>query len=182
MPQPLLVHPMTPCAPELNVHVGAAWTGGGLLALSFAIFGPLDRLYLPPLGDIVGGEALWRRTCFEAFVQAEGEEGYVELNFAPTGAWAAYRFTGYRAGMTPATAIGTPRIDVLATETLYELRATIDLGAGLAAGEAWRLGLSAVIEETDGDRSYWALAHHGDKPDFHHSQAFALALPRSESA
>jgi hypothetical protein len=35
------------------------------------------------------------------------------------------------------------------------------------------LGLSAVLEEQDGTKSYWALAHPpGGKPDFHHPDCF----------
>jgi hypothetical protein len=34
-----------------------------------------------------------------------------------------------------------------------------------------------VIEETNGRKSYWALAHPPGKPDFHHSDCFALGLP-----
>ena len=30
------------------------------------------------------------------------------------------------------------------------------------------LALSAVIEAIDGAKTYWALAHPSDKPDFHH--------------
>ena len=37
----------------------------------------------------------------------------------------------------------------------------------------WRLGLSAVIEDTSGRKSYWALAHPPGKPDFHHADCFA---------
>ena len=44
-----------------------------------------------------------------------------------------------------------------------------------------RLGLSAVIEETDGTKSYWALAHPPGKPDFHHKDCFALTLPAPEA-
>jgi hypothetical protein len=40
----------------------------------------------------------------------------------------------------------------------------------------WRLGLSAVIEETNGTISYWAVAHPPGKADFHHSDCFALEL------
>ena len=38
------------------------------------------------------------------------------------------------------------------------------------------IGLAAVIEETSGTLSYWALRHAPGKPDFHHPDAFALAL------
>jgi hypothetical protein len=40
----------------------------------------------------------------------------------------------------------------------------------------WRLGLSAIIEEASGRRSYWALAHPPGKPDFHHPDSFALRV------
>ena len=39
-----------------------------------------------------------------------------------------------------------------------------------------RIGLSAIIEETDGAKSYWALAHPPGKPDFHHPTCFAATL------
>lgn len=41
----------------------------------------------------------------------------------------------------------------------------------------WVAGLSAVIEERHGPKSYWALAHASDKPDFHHPDSFVLELP-----
>ncbi len=47
---------------------------------------------------------------------------------------------------------------------------------------ALRLALSAVIEETDGRLSYWALAHPAAKPDFHHAEAFVLSLPGHDTA
>jgi hypothetical protein len=51
-------------------------------------------------------------------------------------------------------------------------------GATIAvpAGEPWELGLSAVLEEKDGAKSYWALAHRGDKPDFHDAGCFTARL------
>ncbi len=38
------------------------------------------------------------------------------------------------------------------------------------------IALSAVIEETDGTKSYWALRHPPGPPDFHHPDCFALTL------
>ena len=45
-----------------------------------------------------------------------------------------------------------------------------------AAGD-WRLGLTAVVEETGGRISYWALAHPAGRPDFHRADCFVLELP-----
>ena len=49
--------------------------------------------------------------------------------------------------------------------------------AGLWSGVKCRVAISAVIEEADGTKSYWALAHPPGKPDFHHADGFALQLP-----
>jgi hypothetical protein len=38
------------------------------------------------------------------------------------------------------------------------------------------MGLSAVVKEASGALTYWALRHAPGKPDFHHSEAFALEL------
>ena len=43
------------------------------------------------------------------------------------------------------------------------------------------LNLTAVIEERDGTKSYWALNHPPDgPPDFHHPACFTLELPPVE--
>jgi hypothetical protein len=38
--------------------------------------------------------------------------------------------------------------------------------------------LSAVIEDEDGNVTYWALAHPGTQPDFHDSAAWTAGLQR----
>ena len=43
-----------------------------------------------------------------------------------------------------------------------------------------RIGVSAVIEEVDGTKSYWALAHAPGPPDFHNPACFAHHLPPFE--
>jgi hypothetical protein len=59
--------------------------------------------------------------------------------------------------------------------TWWALGATI----ALDAEQKWELGLAAVLEEKDGTKSYWALAHPGEseKPDFHDPVCFAAHLP-----
>jgi len=124
-------------------------------------------------------DGLWRHTCFEAFVRASPGAAYYELNFAPSTQWAAYRFSGYRGGMRVANEIGAPGFEVETNGEGCGLRVSAELDRlpGLPGDGAWRLGLSAVIEETSGRKSYWALAHPPGKPDFHHSDCFALELP-----
>ncbi|MFN3353145.1 MAG: hypothetical protein ACK4Z5_06010, partial [Brevundimonas sp.] len=98
-------------------------------------------------------------------------KGYLEFNLSPSGRWASYAFDGYRQGMRPAaeTVLVAP---LSRTGTRATLAGTAELPAG-----ARRLALSAVIESADGTRTYWALAHPSDKPDFHHPESFVLDLP-----
>jgi hypothetical protein len=46
----------------------------------------------------------------------------------------------------------------------------------LPPGRSLRLGLSAVVEGMGGALSHWTLRHCGERPDFHHPDAFAQAL------
>ncbi|MFC7497623.1 hypothetical protein ACFQRC_00110 [Enterovirga sp. GCM10030262] len=68
-----------------------------------------------------------------------------------------------------------PRIETRAAGHFYELRALLEV-PDLLPDMPWQLGLSAVIEETNGRKSYWALAHPPGDPDFHHEDCFALEL------
>jgi hypothetical protein len=86
-----------------------------------------------------------------------------------------YQFDGYRSGMRAASSVSAPAIEAQANPPLFTLRASIALDqlSALPRAAPWRLGLSALIEETSGRKSYWALAHPPGKPDFHHSDCFA---------
>jgi hypothetical protein len=65
--------------------------------------------------------------------------------------------------------------------TQVVLRAVLD-DPGLDEGRSWIGGVAAVIEEADGAKSYWALAHPPGKPDFHHRDCFQLELPAAKPA
>jgi len=63
----------------------------------------------------------------------------------------------------------------------YFLGASLE-HAALWAGITVEAAISAVLEEVDGTKSYWALAHPPGKPDFHHADCFALALAPAAEA
>lgn len=162
-----------------GIDVEATCPRPGNLVLRYVVTGNVADLRLPPMAAPAHTDELWQHTCFEAFVRASPGGAYYEFNFAPSTQWAAYRFDGYRSGMHVADEIGAPRIDVQSNGGSYELQASLALDGlpDLPGDAAWRLGLSAVIEEADGNISHWALAHPPGKADFHHSDCFALELP-----
>ena len=139
----------------------------------FGVGAPAARFVIPSLSEPWRADELWRTTCFEAFLSVAGEDAYREWNFAPSGNWAAYDFSKYREGMAKAEVGSPPYIRMEENFTWWTVGATI----AVEADQAWHLGLSAVLEETDGTKSYWALAHPlGEKPDFHHPDCFAAKL------
>ena len=179
MRRPLICHPQTPpsgepfelwATAELSASFGASatlniWYGVAARAARFVI--------LAPGGEGARRDELWRTTCFEAFLAQPGDPAYAEWNFAPSGDWASYEFSDYRTGMRSPEVAAPPYIRIEDNLTWWTLGATIAVPAGIT----WELGLSAVLEEPDGTKSYWALAHPGGPPDFHDRACFAASLP-----
>ena len=154
------------------------------LIFHFVVTGPVDQLLVPAPAHPARLDGLWQHLCFEAFLRPAGGEDYLELNFAPSTHWAAYAFSGYRAGMKPAEGIGAPTINVSQSAARLTLEVAVPLLADspLPADGAWDVGLSAVLEGRDGRLSYWALAHPPGKADFHHGDCFALQLAAAEAS
>jgi predicted GIY-YIG superfamily endonuclease len=134
-----------------------------------------DGLIIPKPVTPRRSDGLWQTTCFELFLRSPGCDAYWEFNLSPSNEWAAYRFERYREGMSNHPVEVEPQIETQRRELGFELEADVDFG-GLPKGTL-QLGLSAVIEEADGTKSYWALAHPPGKPDFHHPACFAATLP-----
>jgi len=145
-----------------------------VLSLGFTLTGALQALAIPAPAEPARTDHLWEHTCFEAFLADPRTEGYCELNLAPSGAWAAYRFRRYREGGEPALEL-EPRLVVHRWPDRLEVHALVRLPPELA-GRPLRVGLSAVVEQAGGNLTYWALRHPSARPDFHHPSAFALDL------
>jgi hypothetical protein len=181
----MFVHKTVSLVPHPNarpraVHgVDVRWfqTGDGRLVLRWLVNGA-DALAVPPFSGKGRGEDLWQTTCGELFLKDREGQGYREFNFSPSGRWAAYRFDGYRAGMTD---LDGPEIDVSGGSGQFLFVLTALLDASVLAGSDIA-GLSAVIEEKDGTKSYWALTHQPGEPDFHDPACFVFSLPAREGA
>ena len=169
----LKLHPDDICdaVAGIEVEVGRR---ENVLELRYLIRGDVDAVLLPQFEPPRRGDELWQHSCFEAFIREPDAECYTELNFAPSGQWAVYRFAHYRGGrsdLKPAPL----RFETRRGEGAYELRASCLLD--LPAPSPWEVNISAIIEEANGRKSYWALAHPSDKADFHDPACFVLQLP-----
>jgi hypothetical protein len=168
-------HPDFPCDAVDAIEVEIQ-RNGAMLLLHYRVSGRIRDITMPPAVTPERTDELWKHTCFEAFIGA-GEPRYMEFNFSPSGQWAAYTFNGYRSGMLAAP-VDPPVFTTEFGATTFHLRAAVRLDTIAAL----RLGLGAVIEETNQRKSYWALAHPPGKPDFHHPDCFALELPPASGA
>ena len=142
------------------------------LNLLYLVECPPEQLLVPQPAKPYRADGLWQTTCFELFVR-DGGPGYREFNFSPSRQWAAYAFEGHRDGREPLAVDEAPSVLPMPEPFGLLLRSVLRLEAGPNA----RFGLSAVIEEADGTKSYWALKHPPGAPDFHHPDCFALELP-----
>jgi hypothetical protein len=150
-----------------------------MLRVTFRIPGDTSALDFPGKEESEFRSNLWERTCFEVFVKPVGAEEYMELNFSPSTQWAAYHFDAYREGMR-AVPLRAPKV----VSTPWSNRFELSAGAMLRdwGDVPWLLNLCAILEETDGAKSYWALAHPPGKPDFHNPDCFTLELPAASDA
>jgi len=152
-------HPDAPAGAIHSVDAELERMDDGALAI-FRVRGDISKLVIPPPVDPGRADNLWRTTCFELFVTGEGS-AYREFNLSPSGQWAAYVFEDYRSGMD--------NIDARIESELYNENNEFQFAAEIRTefpNPAF-VGLTAVIEETDGVLRYWSSAFAPGKPDFH---------------
>jgi hypothetical protein len=154
------------------------WIAHEAIQLRYAIHGDLASIRVPDPGNARRADGLWRTTCCEAFLRPCGGPAYFELNFAPSGAWAIYRFDGYRAGMQSVDIHVPPRMEVHRNSRRLELDVLVPIAGWLEAAPSpdTVVGLAVVVEETGSLHSFWALHHPGERPDFHDARSFAATL------
>jgi hypothetical protein len=177
----LLAHPYTPGEWVWSISAEVQLEPAATLVCHYELHGEVSRLRIPAARAGRRADGLWQHTCFEVFAAAQPGGGYYEFNFSPSLEWAAYRFSDYREGMTPANLRRAPGLQARRTPDRLELTAHLHLEglAELTRGALLRLGLTAVIEDDSGRLSYWALRHPPGNPDFHDPGAFALELHTS---
>lgn len=168
---PLVPHPAAPAAQVKAVAARIIRLRDGKAMVRYRVDGA-EGLVLPAFKGRGRGDELWQTTCFELFLRGAGT-AYREFNFSPSGQWAAYSFAAEREGLDEFE-------PVLAPEVITEQGPSILVASAIVDAREFvgftRAGISAVIEEGGGIKSYWALAHPTDKPDFHHPACFAAEL------
>lgn len=169
----LVCHPDHPPVAIRSVEARISAIDAAWVRLRWRIDGS-ERLVVPPFAGRGRADGLWQTTCFEMFLRSPGEEGYVELNLSPSERWAAYDFSAYRAGMSERPFPREPDCTIRLGRTTAIFDSAVPRSALPAL--PWHYGLTAVIEEEGGNKSFWAIAHPDGPADFHHAACFAATL------
>ncbi|MBB3861029.1 hypothetical protein GGQ88_002301 [Novosphingobium hassiacum] len=169
----LLAHPAHPPLAVTSVQARVLALDARWLTLRWRVEGA-GQLFVPPFAGKGRADGLWQTTCFEMFVRPDGGDAYAEFNLSPSQAWAAYDFSGYRAGMAERAMVRDPVSTPRRGQSVLIFDAAIP--AASLPSLPWTYGLTAVIEETGGRKSYWAMAHGSERPDFHDEACFAARL------
>ena len=172
-------HPVHPPLAVTGIEARVTGSDENWLRLRWRIEGSAE-LTVPTFAGKGRADGLWQTTCFELFVRPDGAEGYHEFNLSPSERWNLYRFAGPRERMYEAETDRHPVCTMRAGSRFAIFDAAIPT-AMLPNGRC-HLGITAVIEEEGGAKSYWALAHSGKAPDFHDPACFTARLdPRLPS-
>ncbi len=172
-------HPAHPPRGVSGIEARVIGQDANWLRLRWRIDGS-QRLSLPPFAGKGRADGLWQTTCFELFLRPDGGEAYCEYNLSPSERWNAYEFTGRRAGMAERAMPRDPVCTMRPGSSFAIFDASLPT-AGLP-GEDCAMALTCVIEEEGGRKSFWALAHGGDQPDFHDPSCFTARLAAPSGA
>ena len=177
MEMSLRAHPAHPPRSASTVTARILAADGAWLRLRWRVDGA-QTLIVPPFAGKGRADELWQTTCFELFLKPRGGDAYLELNLSPSERWNAYDFAAYRWDQQERPFPREPECTMRQGSSFAIFDAAIPV-AGLPDDDC-AMGMSAVIEEQGGVKSYWALAHPDGTPDFHAAACFAaeLAAPR----
>jgi hypothetical protein len=153
---------------------------GDLIRVEYRLGGERrDEIVFPALAaEPTRKDGLWERTCLELFFAEAVSPWYWEVNLSPSLDWQAYHFRGYRDGRKPESRIARVRAEKLPENSAgHGFLLELETSALFSSKASLDIGVSVVLSTQDDQKSYWALAHAGSKPDFHQRKSFVLRPP-----
>ncbi len=148
-----------------------------ILRCNVNILGPIESLKIKNTSlSPQRREGIWHSTCFEVFLSSTKGTAYTEWNFCPSSDWWVMDFSSYR------NRIENSNIDERKPENLqWSLvnpeQLTCHFGISLPQNisrDSLRIGLTSILENKAGIKTYWSLVHLHENPDFHASESFLI--------
>jgi hypothetical protein len=176
MKQSFILQPFEPDDLLLSIN-GSVEYQQGLLEVHYALQGDLTQVLFPAAVDIPGRKfALWEATCLEFFIACVGRADYWEFNLAPNGNWQVFHLNDYREGLKDEAAINYLPFVVEKNDQGLQLDLSIDLTCLFSPDTKLEMSITAVIQSSTGEYSYWAIQHGENDADFHRRADFMIKL------
>jgi hypothetical protein len=167
-------------APEIpNISItGDISLQNHIVTLDYTLSGKTEDVFLPsPSTNPSRKDELWKTTCFEFFQAVKDQPQYWEFNMSPSGDWNVYHMDAYRRiGFREETSIQRLPFEVWNESSAFHLKVLVDLHPILRPNQSLEFGITAVIQTTDRNKTYWALSHPAPAADFHLRESFILEL------
>jgi hypothetical protein len=149
-----------------------------LLSLHYSVQGNIEDIRLPvPPESPAREHDLWKATCFEFFLAIHDRPEYWEFNLSPSGDWNVYAMDAYRQiNMREESAYAQFPFEFTQTNNELSLDVAVNLSRLFRRQSVLLIGITAIIQATDGSETYWALTHPGPRADFHLRESFVIEL------
>jgi hypothetical protein len=163
-------------SPDIQI-VGEVNRAENGLSIHFAVSGDINNIVLPEPSAAARKHDLWKATCFEFFLAVKDRPEYWEFNLSPSGDWNVYAMDAYRqVNMREESAFSKLPFEFTKSDDELALDCAVNLSQFLRPQHPLLIGVTAIIQTTDGSESYWALAHPGKQADFHLRESFVIEL------
>ena len=147
-----------------------------ILSIHYSILGKIENILLPELSNSARQDDLWKATCFEFFIAIQDQPRYWEFNMSPSSKWNVYAMDAYRqVNMREEVAFSQLPFEFRKTNDEILLDISVDLNPILEPNQVLQIGVTTIIQTTDGNETYWALAHSGPHADFHLRDSFIMS-------
>lgn len=148
------------------------------ITLHYEVCGNIETIQFPKASIAASRkDELWTATCFEFFVATKDQPQYWEFNMSPSGDWNVFVMDAYRrVGFRAETKISRLPFDFKKHSHEYSLDVLANLNPIIPADRNIQIGIAAIVQSTDGQETYWALAHPAQHADFHLREGFTITL------
>lgn len=152
------------------------------LIVEYSVAKNIDSIILPAIktnpGRTIG---LWNRTCFELFLRPKNLKEYIEFNFSPSHDWNCFKFNDLNDELREWIQVKKIDLKTFTDQNLFHLKAQItlkNLPLSFLNHHQLQFSTTAVIEENnlENPKSYWAIKHTDNKPNFHHPESFTSLI------
>ena len=151
---------------------------GNLLSIRYSVQGDIEDIRLPVRSESPARKHdLWKAACFEFFLAVKDQPEYWEFNLSPSGDWNVYTMEAYRQ-VNMREEVAFSELPFEFTKTMNQLSLDVAVYPGVLSQRqnVLQIGITVIIQTTDGSETYWALTHPGPRADFHLRESFVIEL------